>query len=343
MTSIWGVHNDQPQLDLVANGFISIGWGDVGDLSAIGDDRDAMKARVAAAYPDSKPGAIPGTAGTLLAFAYRMQPGDLVVYPYKPDSTLNFAKIEGDYYFEGAAALQPNRRRVKWLKTGVPRTTFSQTARYEIGSAVTVFRVKNHADEFAAYVDGSAPLVQAPADAPTPEAVAEAAADQPNAERIETYTRDFVIETLMSKLEGVQFEQFVAQLLRTMGYRTRVTEASGDGGVDIVAHRDSLGLEPPIIKVQCKRTTSSIGGPDVQRLTGTLAAGGTELGLFVTLGAYSKDAQHISRTRQDLRLINGNELVDLIFEHYAQFNPEYKQLLPMRSVYVVDAAPEATF
>jgi restriction system protein len=340
MTTIWGVHNDQPQLDLVANGFISIGWGDVGDLSAIGDDRDAMKTRVAAAYPDSKPGAIPGAAGTLLAFAYRMQPGDLVVYPYKPDSTLNFGEIESDYYFEPGATLQPNRRTVKWLKTGVPRTTFSQTARYEIGSAVTVFRVRNHADEFAAYVNGSAPTAQAPVDAATPEALAEAAADQPNAERIETYTRDFVIETLMTKLEGVQFEQFVAQLLRSMGYRTRVTQASGDGGVDIIAHRDPLGLEPPIIKVQCKRTTSSIGGPDVQRLTGTLAAGGTELGLFVTLGAFSKDAQHISRTRQDLRLINGNELVDLIFQHYTQFSPDYKRLLPMRSVYVVDAAPQ---
>jgi restriction system protein len=64
-----------------------------------------------------------------------------------------------------------------------------------------------------------------------------------------------------------------------------------------------------------------------------------EIGFFSCLGAYSKDAQHISRTRQDLRLINGNELVDLIFQHYAQFSPNYKQLLPMRSVYVIDREP----
>lgn len=101
-----------------------------------------------------------------------------------------------------------------------------------------------------------------------------------------------------------------------MGYRTRVTEASGDGGFDVIAHRDPLGLEPPIIKVQCKRTLASIGAPDVQKLTGTLAPGGSELGLFVTLGSYSKDAQHLGRTRQDLRLVNGSELVDLIVEHY---------------------------
>jgi restriction system protein len=79
--------------------------------------------------------------------------------------------------------------------------------------------------------------------------------------------------------------------------------------------------------VQCKRTTGTLGGPVVQQLTGTLSPGGDEKGLFVTLGGYSKDAQHLERTRQDLRLINGNELVDLIWEHYEQFSPRYKQLL----------------
>jgi restriction system protein len=63
---------------------------------------------------------------------------------------------------------------------------------------------------------------------------------------------------------------------------------------------------------------------------------GDERGLFVTLGPYSKDAQHIERTRQDLRLVNGTELVDLVFAHYERLSPEYKRLLPMRSVYVVD-------
>src|SRR3954471_20826207 len=57
-----------------------------------------------------------------------------------------------------------------------------------------------------------------------------------------------------TKLEGARFEHFVAHLLEAMDYRTQVTPASGDGGFDIIAHRDPLGLEPPIIKVQCKRT-----------------------------------------------------------------------------------------
>jgi restriction system protein len=342
VTTIWGVHNDQPQLDLVENGFISIGWDDVGDLAAIGDDKEAMKARVAATCPYVKPGAVRGTAGTLLSFAFRMQVGDIVIYPHRPDGTLNFGHIDGPYYYDSAAELHPNRRKVVWDEVGVPRTRFSQAARWEVGSAITVFRVKHHADEFLAFLNGSEYVSPAEAESAEPEVVAEAAADEPNAERIETSTRDFIIETLARELDGVQFEHFVAHLLQAMGYRTQVTQASGDGGVDILAHHDPLGLEPPIIKVQCKSTTGTIGGPDVQRLTGTLATGGSELGLFVTLGSYTKEAQNLGRNRQDLRLINGTELVDLIFEHYPRFSPEYKRLLPMRSVYVVDREPAGT-
>ncbi len=352
--TIWGIHNDHPDLDLISNGFISVGWDDVGDLSTIGPDKAALKERVAEARPNAKPGAIPVWAGVLLRFGFEMKVGDLVIYPYKPDSTLNFGRIESDYYYDASAPFHRKRRKVKWPKTGIPRARFSKSARYEVGSAVTLFQVKNHEADFVAFVNGAEPAGAVygedaagnragtvPAVAvPVDEAAAQAE-DEPNAERIETYTRDFIIETLMSELEGFKFEQFVAHLLEAMGYRTQVTPPIGDGGFDIIAHRDPLGLEPPIIKVQCKRTLGSIGAPDVQKLTGTLAPGGSELGLFVTLGAYSKDAQHLGRTRQDLRLVNGNELVALAFEHYESFSPEWKRLLPLRQVYVVDREPEA--
>ena len=143
-------------------------------------------------------------------------------------------------------------------------------------------------------------------------------------------------------MDPYQFEQFSAGLLQAMGYNAQVTKASGDGGFDVIAYRDPLGLEPPIIKVQCKRTLGTIGGPDVQKLAGSLAHGGTEVGLFVTLGSYSNDALHIERTRQDMRLINGTALVDMVFQNYESLRPEWKRLLPIRRVYAVDREPEAS-
>src|SRR3954462_13719077 len=105
MSRMWGVHNDHPELGLVEHGFISIGWDDVGDLKAFGGDKDALKSKLASTRPDAKPGAIPVWAGVLLRFANEMQPGDLVIYPYKLDSTLNFGRIEGDYFYDPSVPL----------------------------------------------------------------------------------------------------------------------------------------------------------------------------------------------------------------------------------------------
>src|SRR3954467_4112334 len=110
MSAIWGVHNDHPELGLVEHGFVSIGWDDVGDLKGQGVDRDALKQTLTASRPEAKPGAIPVWAGVLLRFANEMQPGDLVIYPFKVDSTLNFGRIESDHYYDASAPMHRHRR-----------------------------------------------------------------------------------------------------------------------------------------------------------------------------------------------------------------------------------------
>jgi len=152
----------------------------------------------------------------------------------------------------------------------------------------------------------------------------------------EETAQDFVIRQLKRAIDPYQFEHFVAHLLKCMGYHTRVTAKSGDGGVDVIAHRDELGFEPPIIKVQCKQVTDPIGRPAVTQLLGNIAAG--EHGLFVTLGSYSKDARELDRSKPNLRLIDGEQLAELVFTHYESFEPRYQALLPLKRIYV--PAPE---
>jgi restriction system protein len=79
-------------------------------------------------------------------------------------------------------------------------------------------------------------------------------------------------------LKGHPFADFIAHLLNTMGYRTRVSPEGPDGGIDIVAHKDELGFEPPIIKVQVKSSEGSIGDPAVPALYGKV--GNSEFGLL---------------------------------------------------------------
>jgi len=161
---------------------------------------------------------------------------------------------------------------------------------------------------------------------------------EPSAARLDQFTHDFILKTLLQDLSHEEFEHFTADLLRAMGYQARVTPYSADGGVDVIAHKDPLGLEPPVIKVQCKHTAAQQSRPDVQRLSGTLAHG--ELALFVSLGSFSKDALGYERERQNLRLLTGAEVVELTLSNYDKLAPHWKTRISLRQVYVVDRASE---
>jgi restriction system protein len=328
MARIWGIHNDQ-SFDLVAGSFVSIGWSELGDLSKQAIDRSTLKERLASAFPEAKAGAIPVWAGVLSRFMYEMKVGDLVVSPEKSTRTINIGRLSSDYYFDSAALVHPNRRNVEWLKTNIPRSDFPKSALNEINSAITLFEVRRHKDVIESLLQGAQTTIDV---ADTDD---EGFEDEPNAQRVETYSRDFV-EGILRAMEPEQFENLVAGVLRAMGYHADVTQFSGDGGVDVLASKDPLRLQPPIIKVQVKRTTSSIGGPTVQALIGTLAPGGSELALFVTLGNYSNEATHIARTRQDVRLLTGAQFIDLVFEYYDKLDAEWQRLLPLRLVHAVD-------
>jgi len=317
MTTMWGVHNDTLTRQLVEGGFVSIGWDELGDLRTILAGREALKTALADAFPDSKPHAIAAWAGTLSRFRDEMQPGDVVVAPYRPDSTINIGIITGDYEYVPDAETHRNRRRIDWKRTGLSRTVFTQPALYELGAFLTVFRIRKHSGEFQAALDAADSIeeitrVVAAVASATPD---EETADEPRASRIERHTRDFVLDNLHRNLSHEEFEEFTADLLRALGYQARVTAYSQDGGVDVIAHRDALGVEPPLIKVQCKHLTGTVGAPDVQRLIGTQGYG--ELSLFVTLGTYSRDALAIERQRTGLRLISGEDIVGLVMENYA--------------------------
>jgi restriction system protein len=321
--TIWGVHMRREHgLEPIEQGYIAIGWREMGDLSLLQPKRDAFKAAYEVAYPNSKEQTIRTSAGVPYRFLIEMKLGDIVIFPSKPNRMVNIGVVEGDYSFQSHAPLEcPHRRVVRWIKH-LPRASFSQPALNEIGSALTLFRVTSNADEFLAALEG---------EAFEPGDIDDASAEAVSAQ-VEESTEDFIIKRLKTSQTPFQFEHFVAHLLKCMGYYSRVTQASGDGGVDIIAHRDELGFEPPIIKVQCKQILSTIGRPDVQKLFGAIER--EEKGLFVTLGSFSAEARTFEQTKPNLRLIDGVALIELIYEHYHQFEPRYQMLLPLRRSYI---------
>ena len=337
--TVWGIHmgahvSDRP----IDGGYVAIGWTAMGDLRKISSNRDAFKAALVVAYPDKKAGAIPVDAGTMFKFLHEIEAGDIVIYPSKYDRMVNIGRFTGEAdYADGDSDEYPNRQKVSWLKH-LPRDQFSQAALHEIGSFVTLFRVRRYANEFLSKVDlatvPSADTISDAQDDLTDDDTATVSA----AIQAEVSTSDFVIKRLMSELSGHQFEEFMAHLLECMGYTARVTSKSGDGGVDVIAHMDPLGFQPPIVKVQCKRTTGQTPRPDVDQLLGTLGDG--EYGLFVNLGSFARGAVELERNRAKLRLINGEQFVELVFEHYTSLSPRYRAMIPLKQIFVPDLQPD---
>lgn len=336
MTKLWGIHNDTMTSELVDQGFVSVGWDKMGDLQQLSNGREGLKAALDETYPGSKTRATAARAGILARFRDEIDVGDLVVAPYRPDNTINIGEVTGPYYFEASSATHRHRRAVQWIKLGLPRTAFSQPALYEIGALLTVFRVRKHAEEFLAAARSTSTdptVVERAVETVATHAADDDSPDEPRASRIRQHTVDFVKEALLHDISPQEFEEFTAALLRTLGYEARVTRYSQDGGVDVVAHKDPLGVEPPLIKVQCKQSDRCSGAPDVQRLVGTQGVG--EHSLFVNLGSYSRDAIAIERTRPGLRLLNGDDLVELVLKHYAALPEEWRAKIPLTPVLVV--------
>jgi len=318
--------------------YVGIGWKKLGPLQDY-PDRDAFKSALAQHYPDKKAGSRPVDAGILYRFAHEMQAGDIVVYPSKHDRMVNIGRFTGECkYVADDADGYPNHRSVEWLKH-FPRNDFSQGALNEIGAFITVFLIQRHASEFLAKAGGVAAETRT---GPSPDVVEETQDDDTVvvevSKQAESTTGDFVIRRIMSKLSGYEFEELVADLLVCMGYTARVTQRSGDGGVDVIAHRDKLGFEPPILKVQCKRRADQIPRPEVDQLLGTLGDG--EYGLFISLGSFSRQSTELERNRPKLRLIDGEQFVALLLEHYGRLSPRYRSIIPLKQIYVPDLQEE---
>lgn len=324
---IWGIHAGAlGQIDKYflskTNPCVAIGWHKVGDFSKIKNDREGFKEALVKAYPETKIGAIPTSAGMLYRFTHEMQIGDMVVYPSKQDKHIHIGEIVGPYEYDpDMIDSYPNIRRVKWIKS-VSRSDLSQGALYEIGSALSLFQVKNYADEFLAVLSG----IQVTVDDEEDESVADIA------KGIEESTRDFIFKRLSKELKGFPFEKFIAHILNIIGYKTRLSPQGGDGGIDIIAYKDELGIEPPIIKVQVKSVDSTITPDKVQALYGNVETG--EYGLFITLSSFSKQAISFAKSKSNLRLIDGDELIDLILDNYEKFDSKYKAMLPLKNVYI---------
>jgi restriction system protein len=155
-----------------------------------------------------------------------------------------------------------------------------------------------------------------------------------NIELMEQQAMDGIFQ-LIKNMNPYEFQDLVGALLRSMGYHTEFIAARGrDGGIDIIAYQDALGLKTPRIKVQIKHyPTNPIAVDALRSLKGILHSG-EDVGLFVTSGSFSAEAKKLSRESNiHIKLIDGPALIELWKNNYHLLPDTDKSKLPLHPVY----------
>ena len=125
---------------------------------------------------------------------------------------------------------------------------------------------------------------------------------------------------LAKKMDPLQFEQLVLDLLVAMGYggskaeAAKVTKASNDEGIDGLINEDRLGLD--VIYVQAKRWKDTVGRKEIQSFVGALAGQQAHKGIFITTSDFADTAiAYAKKVTQKVILIDGDRLADLMIQH----------------------------
>ena len=121
----------------------------------------------------------------------------------------------------------------------------------------------------------------------------------------------------LGKMQPDRFEHLVRDLLEEMGYEdVRVTGASGDRGVDVVA-TIKFGITTFIEVVQVKRHHNTISRPVLDQLRGVLPLHKAIRGTLISLGSFSSGCKEaaIFDGAPPIGLIDGDHLLELLFQY----------------------------
>ena len=148
----------------------------------------------------------------------------------------------------------------------------------------------------------------------------------------------------LEKMTPTNFQKLVGFLFEGMGYEVPPYPSKGrDGGIDIVAHKDPIGLVGSgIVKIQVKHTSNieknSIGMPKITELRG-LCTKEHSIPVFVSLGGFTRDVYiNVGTDSGDfVSLIDCVRFVELWIEHLDKIPEEGKRLFPLKKVYLIDS------
>ena len=106
-------------------------------------------------------------------------------------------------------------------------------------------------------------------------------------------------------MSGIEFETYCANTLQDAGWTCRVTKASGDQGVDIIAMKGERK-----VAIQCKRYKNTVGNSAVQQVFAAKAHENADYAVVVTNSDYTKAARELAKST-NVGLLHYHQLGEL--------------------------------
>lgn len=112
----------------------------------------------------------------------------------------------------------------------------------------------------------------------------------------------------VDKMDGLKFERYLAELFKSQGYSTVVTQGSGDYGVDLILSRQGKR-----IAVQAKRYKNNVGLEAVQQVQAGKAKYNCSEAWVVSNSNYTDQAISLAKAN-GVRLIARQELIEMMLK-----------------------------
>lgn len=307
-------------------GVIGIGWDfDGADIAAM--NREQIRAAYSQAHPGDSKGKVAAGVGQVYRFAHDMMTGSTVVM-YDPENRLyHLGVITGPCIAVCDMDGVTYTRDVRWGEIA-PRDVLSPSSKNSLGGIQTIFAVSDEvmADLTNAARDKSVVASNDPVIDDN---------DATNDQETLAATYDNGIELIkdrVNQLDWEDMERLVAGLLKAMGYCARVMPKGPDGGRDVVASPDALGLESPRIVAEVKHRKGAMGAPAVRAFIGGLRAG--DRGLYVSTGGFTKEARYeADRANIPVRLLDLDVFVRHYVDIYDKTDDDTRSILPLTRIW----------
>lgn len=328
--ALWVVRagkNGEQEPAALENAVIAIGWNDLGDLSKV-KSKEEVERLYRQTYKDESSHSIATQVGQIWSFLSRIQVKDLVAIPLKGRSAVAVGVVQSGYeYRSDLGEIVQHTRKVKWLRSDLPRTSFEQDILYSFGGLQTVYQVsRNDAENRVRAMAEGKSLPQSRADR-------EEQTDVVQRLDIEQVAADEIKQYLSRKFRGHELARLVDELLKAQGYVTRKSAPGPDGGADILAGAGPLGFDHPRLCVQVKSSDSPLDVGVFRELLGTMKTKGAEFGLLVGWGGFKPTVlKEATSSYFNVRLWDQGELLNQIEGYYDRLPEALRAELPLKRI-----------